>query len=184
MNNLDVSYLQSLWDNKLQLELTAFYAKGKNLIVAPVSWGGLNSNSGQFINKGIDFAVSYQVLPTLKVAGNYSFLDSDIKIPAAPKHKAFFNVNWVKNKWSVSPSIQYVGDLYLAAYGGYGVPAEAIIPEAYENYALLNCKVSYKASPWINLFVNGENLTDTSYQMYNGYPMPGIVVLGGFDVKF
>ncbi|GHV71670.1 ligand-gated channel [Bacteroidia bacterium] len=184
MNNFDVSYLQSLWNNKLQLELTAFYAKGKNMILAPVNWGELNSNSGQFTNKGIDFAVSYQVLPALKLAGNYSYLDSDIKVPAAPKHKAFFNANWAIDKFTVSPSVQYVSDLYLSAYGGYGVPAEAVIPEGYEDYALLNCKVSYKATPYINLFINGENLTDASYRMYNGYPMPGIVVLGGVDFKF
>jgi iron complex outermembrane receptor protein len=184
MTNYDVSYLQSLWNNQLHFELTAFYAKGKNMIVGPVSWGGLNSNSGKFINKGIDLAVSYQALPSLKVAGNYSFLHSDINIPAAPKHKAFFNVNWTIDKWTVAPSLQYISGLYLEPYGGYGVPAAAEIPESKENYALLNCKVSYQVSSRFHLFINGENLTDTSYQMYNGYPMPGIVVLGGLNVKF
>lgn len=184
MNNFDISYLQSLLNHKLQFELTAFYVKGKNMIVGPESYGGLNSNSGEFTNKGIDFAVSYQVLPTLKVAGNYSFLKSDIKLPAAPKHKAFVSVNWAIDKFTLSPSFQYVNDLYLATYDGYDVPAEAIIPEGYENYALLNCKVSYKATEWMNLFINGDNLTNTSYQMYSGYPLPGIVVLGGVDIRF
>ncbi|GHV27571.1 hypothetical protein FACS1894176_09610 [Bacteroidia bacterium] len=184
MTNFDVSCLQSLWNHKLQVELTAFYAKGKNRILAPTSWGELNSNSGKFTNKGIDFAVTYQALPTLKLSGNYSYLHSDIKIPAAPKHKAFVSANWAIDKCTISPSVQYINDLYLAEYNDRGIPAEAIIPESYENYALLNCKVTYQATPWINLFVNGENLTNTSYQMYNGYQMPGVVVLGGFDVKF
>jgi iron complex outermembrane receptor protein len=172
MNNYDISYLQSLAGNKINFELTAFYAQGKNMIAT------VNSqlvNTDKFKNKGIDFSFHYQLFANLKLSGNYSFLESDVKISAAPKHKTFFNADWKTGKFKVSPNIQYVSGLYLETVQN---------EDLYEEYTLLNCKVSYQVYKQLKLFVNGENLTDTSYQMYSGYPMPGIVVLGGVDFKF
>jgi len=48
----------------------------------------------------------------------------------------------------------------------------------------VNCKLSYRIGKAFNLFLNGENLSDTAYETYAGFPMPGIVVLGGIDFKF
>ena len=184
MNNYDFSYLQSLLDNKLHLELTLFYAKGDNLITTipreDGKKGNININTGKFINKGFDFSTTYYVLPTLKIMANYSFLDSDIKIKAAPKHKAFLGVDWNINKLKISPGFHYVGDLYLQTLTNN----EGFMTDIYDNYALLNCKVFYKVTDNFSLFVNGENLTDTSYETFYNYPMPGIVVLGGIDFRF
>jgi iron complex outermembrane receptor protein len=174
LNNYDISYLQSLAGNRFHFELTFFYAKGNNAITTSMIDGKpLNVNTDKFINKGLDLSLSYQVLPNLKLNGNYSFLDSDVKLTASPKHKAFVSASWNLNKFTLSPNFQYVGGLYLANNA-----------ETTENYALVNCKVSYKVASWINLFVNGENLTDTSYETYAGFPMPGFVVMGGVDFKF
>jgi iron complex outermembrane receptor protein len=174
LNNFDASYIQSLWGNQFNFELTLFYAKGDNAITTGMIDGKpLNINTGKFINKGFDLAVSYRVLPNLKLSGNYSFLDSDVKITASPKHKAFVSANWKVKKITFSPNFQYISGLYLANDAAFR-----------ENYALLNAKVSYKLTPRINLFLNGENLTDASYETYAGFPMPGIVVLGGISLKF
>jgi iron complex outermembrane receptor protein len=175
LNNFDISYLQSFRDNQFDFEWTLFYAKGENAITTTMVDGKpLNVNTDKFINKGFDLALSYQALPNLRLSGNYSFLDSDVKITASPKHKAFVNLSWDINKrFNISPNFQYVGGLYLANNA-----------ETTENYALLNCKASLKATPRINVFINGENLTDASYETYSGFPMPGVVVMGGIDFKF
>ncbi|MDR1682757.1 MAG: TonB-dependent receptor, partial [Candidatus Symbiothrix sp.] len=186
MMNYDFSCLQSFFNHQLDFELTAFYTKGKNMIVPSAVLGGKNSNSGQFTNKGIDFAFRYQIIPSLKITGNYSFLDSDVKIQAAPKQKVFLALRWQWKNLTFSPDLQYVDHLYLPAYSdnGRSIPPSAEIAESYISYALLNCKVSYKVSDSTIWFINGENLTDAAYRMYSGYPMPGVVVLGGFEVKF
>jgi iron complex outermembrane receptor protein len=174
MNNYDFSYLQSLLDNRLHLELTLFYAQGENMIsTTMVNGKPLNVNTGKFINKGFDFGLTYNILPNLKLSGNYSLLDSDVKITASPKHKAFVSLGWNHGKWAITPNYQYVGGLYLADNA-----------TETENYSLLNCNVSYKISPALTVFLNGENLTDTSYETYAGFPMPGVVVLGGINWKF
>jgi iron complex outermembrane receptor protein len=174
MNNYDFSWLQSLLDRRLHLELTLFFAQGENMITTTMIDGKpFNVNTGKFINKGFDFGLTYNILPNLKLSGNYSFLDSDIKITASPKHKAFVSLGWNQGKWTITPNYQYVGGLYLADNA-----------TTTENYSLLNCNVSYKLIPTITIFLNGENLTDTSYETYASFPMPGAVVLGGINWKF
>jgi iron complex outermembrane receptor protein len=174
MDNYDFSYLQSMLDNRLHFELTLFSARGENMISTKiVNDKPLNVNTGEFINKGFDFGLTYNILPNLKFSGNYSFLNSNIKITASPKHKVFASLGWNYGKWAVTPNYQYVGGLYLADDA-----------QATENYSLLNCNVSYKFIPAFTIFLNGENLTNTSYETYAGFPMPGIVVMGGIDWKF
>lgn len=169
MWNYDISYLQSLLNDQLNFEITAYLAKGQNMVVA-------GQNTGKFENKGIDFGINYRLFPSLRINANYSFLDSDAKFTAAPKHKAYLGIDWkINDKFSINPNFQYVNDLYVRV---------AENADILETYALLNCKVSYKPIDRLILFVNGENLTDTSYQNLYGYPMPGIVILGGIDFKF
>jgi iron complex outermembrane receptor protein len=174
MNNYDFSYLQSLLDNRLHLELTLFYAQGENMInTTMINGKPLNVNTGKFINKGFDFGLTYHILSNLKLSGNFSLLDSDVKITASPKHKALVSLGWNHDQWTITPNYQYVGGLYLADN-----------TETTENYSLLNCNISYAIIPSLTVFLNGENLTDTSYETYAGFPMPGAVVLGGVNWKF
>ncbi|MDR3219638.1 MAG: TonB-dependent receptor [Dysgonamonadaceae bacterium] len=174
LTNYDISYLQTVAGGKFHFEASVFFAKGDNAITTSMIDGKpLNVNTDQFINKGVDLSFSYRILPDLRLNGNYSFLDSDVKITSSPKHKAFVGANWTSGKFTVAPDFQYISGLYLANNA-----------ETTENYALLNCKIAYKVTPKINLFVNGDNLTDASYETYLGFPMPGIVVLGGIDLKF
>ena len=174
MMNYEISYLQSLLNNRLNWELTVFYIDGKNMIQTDMIDGRpKNVNTGAFINKGFELSIGYRMSPTLKLTGNYSFLNADTPILAAPKHKTFLNIDWGIKHFVISPDFQYVRDLYTS-----------ITPENKENYALLNVKLTYKAAKRISLFVNGENLTNTKYEINYGFPMPGIIILGGFDLNF
>jgi iron complex outermembrane receptor protein len=180
MMNYDLSYLQSLLDGRLQGELTAYLAHGSNLIITDMVNGGpLNVNTGKFTNRGIDGSISYRIRPGLTAAAHYSFLHSDVKLTAAPKHKAYVNLHWGVGKFTVSPNLQYISGLYL---GSIGAGAAAV--DVVDDYTLLNCKLVYQASDCLTLFLNGENLTATNYETYLGFPMPGVVVLGGIDLKF
>ena len=37
---------------------------------------------------------------------------------------------------------------------------------------------------YVDVFVKGENLTNKKYNINYGYPMPGIIVFGGFNLHF
>jgi iron complex outermembrane receptor protein len=61
--------------------------------------------------------------------------------------------------------------------------AATATPAITENYGLLNAKVSYRPLKWLDTFIKGENLADRAYQIVNGYPMPGITIFGGVNLK-
>jgi iron complex outermembrane receptor protein len=177
MRHVDFSYLQTFRTIPLQFEITAYWDKGANLIQSAPGPDGRNrkENVGRFINKGIDFSFNYAVLSNLSIVGNYSYLHSDVRLLAAPRHKAYLQAQWRAGKFTLAPNLQYISGLYLSTRNG---------EDSFEDYALLNCKLSYRPAGKITLFINGENLTDTAYQTYAGFPMPGIVVLGGIDFRF
>jgi iron complex outermembrane receptor protein len=180
MINYAHSYHQSLFGGRLQAELTAYLAHGSNLIVTSMIDGNpLNVNTGAFTNRGLDASLAYRIRPNLTASAHYSFLHSDVKLTAAPKHKAYASLHWRIKKLTISPNVQYISGLYLGE-----TVAPQPIADIVEHYTLLNCKLMYKAGDRLSFFLNGENLTAASYETYLGFPMPGVVVLGGIDLRF
>lgn len=175
MINYDFSVLQKCLQGRLNFELTAFYMDGKDMIqTVPVDGVMLNQNTGSFINKGFEFAINYYILPSLKLTGNYSFLDTDKPIIAAPKHMAFIEASWKINKLALSANTQYIDKLYTKI----GDDSKT------ENYTLLNTRVLYKFSKAFSMFINGDNLTGRRYTINEGFPMPRTTVMGGVDILF
>jgi iron complex outermembrane receptor protein len=44
--------------------------------------------------------------------------------------------------------------------------------------------VNWQAAKWMNVFLEGNNLLDTQYEIDRGYPMPGINVLAGVELRY
>jgi Outer membrane cobalamin receptor protein len=180
MMNYEVSWLQALLDNRLQFDLTAYVVKGDNMIqVTPgVPPAMTRKNLGAFTNKGIEFSAKYFVLKNLYVNANYSYLDLDKPVLAAPRQQINVNVNYSYKIWSLNVSSQYVEKLYSAVYSS---PAQPITKAL--NYNVLNARLSVRPAKWLELFVAGSNLLDQKYEINYGYPMPGIYFNTGFNVR-
>jgi iron complex outermembrane receptor protein len=152
-----------------------FYIKGDNMIITiPVEGRPLNINSGEVENKGFELTLNYHATEKLRLSANYSLLDMTYKIVGAPEHKFYVSANYTYNKWNFSSGIQYLGDLYTTV----------ILEPLKENVLLLNARINYQALEWMNLFMRGENLLDSSYEVNAGYPMPGITLFGGIGLVF
>jgi iron complex outermembrane receptor protein len=93
---------------------------------------------------------------------------------AAPKHKIYMSGNFTTGRWNISTGIQYIGNLYTN-----------IRPETTRknSFVLWNCRAHYQVIKWMKLFVKGENLLDQSYEINDGYPMPGITAFGGVSIE-
>jgi iron complex outermembrane receptor protein len=180
MMNYEASWLQALLENRLQFDLTAYVVKGDNIIqVTPgVPPAMTRKNLGAFTHKGIEFSAKYIVMKNLYVNANYSYLDLDKPVLAAPRQQINFNVNYTYKIWSLNVSSQYVEKLYSAVYSS---PAQPITKAL--NYNVLNARLSVKPAKWLELFVAGNNLLDQNYEINYGYPMPGIYFNTGFNVR-
>jgi iron complex outermembrane receptor protein len=180
MMNYELSVGQGFFGGQLTVELTGYIANGSNLIITqmvevePGNSRSKNMNVGNFNNKGIELSVRWNVVKDFNLMGNYSYLNMEKKIVNAPEQQAYIAVSYRLDKWSLSANYQYIHGLYI-------VTGDAPVTK---NYGLLNAKVLYRPLRWLDVFVKGENLTDKSYQIVNGYPMPGITLFGGVNLKF
>ena len=180
MINYEVSWLQSLLDNHLNLELTAFRVKGDNLIQVVVPpFPAKRQNVGSFDNKGIEFSARYIVNRNLYFNANYSYLDLNKAVIAAPRQQANLGANYTYKIWSLHASAQYIEKLY-----SFISPNPTISPVIVPNYLLLNARLAVRPTKQLEVFVAGNNLLNQRYEINYGYPMPGINFNGGFNVRF
>jgi iron complex outermembrane receptor protein len=172
--NYEISLLQSLLHNQLIFGLNLFYMKGDNTIQTLIIEGKpMNMNSGKIENKGVEFDINYKASQNFDFSTNYSFLDMEYKLTASPEHKLYVSGNFTSGRWSISSGIQYIGNLFTS-----------VAPEMKKNsFTLWNCRAHYQATNRMKLFVKGENLLNQSYEINDGYPMPGTTAFGGIMIE-
>jgi iron complex outermembrane receptor protein len=158
----------------LNTEISLFYTKGSNIIEV-VREGGKpqNRNVGAFANKGVEVAADWRLSPQFQLNTNYSFLHMDTVYTGAPKHKFWFGGNWSNGKFLANAGIMVIDGLYLTT----GDNARTA------HYADLKAKAGYQVTPWMQLFVRGENLLGKAYETMDGFPGPGATVLGGISLS-
>lgn len=179
MLNYEVAVSQNFLDGRLFTELTGFYIDGKDMIeVRMVNGRPLNSNVGEFTNKGVEAELRYQVLNNLSIDANYSYLDTNKPLVAAPKNQFFAGVTYAPGRFNFHLNTQSISGLYT------NVGKDAI---AKESYTLLNAKAAYRfgtRDKGANVFLKGENLTAARYEINQGFPMPKATFMGGVEVTF
>lgn len=175
--NYELGFLQSLLNKKLSLEITGFISKGDNLIqVVPSAVPGppQGRNTGSFSNQGIELLTNYLLHEDFKLMFNYTFLEASETVLFAPKHMLNFQMDYTHDKFNVLAGLQRVA--------GLNTSIESDIQKEY--YTLLHARFHWKALDYLNVFIEGNNLLNTQYQIEYNYPMPGINVLGGIGFHF
>ncbi len=172
--NYEISWLQSLLKNKIQIELTSFWIKGENMIQIVPPLLSMRQNAGTFNNKGIEFSAKFHITKNLMLQGNYSFVDTETPVLAAPRHQGNLSVNYGYKIWNFNLSAQQINGLYTR-----------INPTTERaNYTLVNTRVAAHPISWLNVFVIVNNLLDQQYEINYGYPMPGTYFSAGFNVRY
>lgn len=170
MMNYELSWIQSYLSNRLSTELTAFWVEGENMIEVVGGIPPKRQNVGTFSNRGIEFAANFRVTKNINLRANYTLLDMEKKIVAAPKHQFNINLNYQYKMVNLNVATQHVNTLYTA-----------LNPDIIESFTLLNARVSAKIIKQLDIFIAGQNLLNQIYQINNGYPMPGINFHGGLN---
>ena len=175
--NYEISWLQSLLNNHLNLELTAYKAVGSNMIQLVFFPTGPpeRQNVGSFNNKGIEFSARYIVNRHLQFNTNYSYLNMDKIVIAAPRQQFNIGANYTYKIFGIHVSSQYIEHLYTST-----LPQ----PVLTQSYALLNARLTARPMKYLELFVSGNNLLNQQYEINSGYPMPGINFNTGFNLRF
>lgn len=172
--NYELSYRLKSRDNRFNGEVTAYIADAENVIETEFVNGipKVNTNSGAFTNKGFELAVSYAVTPALRFSANYSYVKLEKPVLAAPRQQVNAQGTYSFGRFGVMLSYQYAEKLYTQV---------GKTPAA-NNLSLLNARLNYRPASWLTLYVRGDNLFDSDYQMTYGYPMPGITGTVGVSI--
>lgn len=153
------------------VDLTAYFCRGYDMTQV---LNRKNVNTGRFYNKGIEIAAHSNPLDNLWINATYSYLHSSLRnLTAAPRNQYFLGVEW--KPWhflDVAADVKGVGGLFVSDN------------VKHQNYALLNLKVAWQIVKYVSVFVRLENITDTRYEINEGYTMPGFTAMGGFKVTF
>lgn len=177
MMNYDISWLQSIFNNKLQYELTLFWVKGTNLIqvvVPPLP--AKRQNVGSFDNKGIEFSAKYNVSQNMVLNANYNYLYLEKVVLQAPRQQANISANYSLKKWNFNIAAQYIDKLYTRL-------KTSTLAATTQSYTLVNARICVRPFKTVEFFTAANNLLNQNYEINSGYPMPGINFSGGFNIK-
>ena len=179
--NYELAFSQSLLQGRLNYGINLFHIDAENIILTlpkPNGPGKLNQNSGKIKNTGVEVEASYLISKAFAVNGNYSYLKMDTPVVGAPEHKAYLGGSFTSNGWHFSTGLQYINGLYSVA--NTDDPSK----NKKEDFLLWNARCSYQLTDMVQLWVNGDNLLNTKYQINDGYPMPGISFMAGINLAF
>ncbi|MBD5213747.1 MAG: TonB-dependent receptor [Bacteroidales bacterium] len=170
MWNYEVSAHKS-FGPMVYVDLTLYYSSGSNMIEV---MDMKNVNTGSFRNKGIEAGVGVTPLSNLSLTATYSYLHTSLdNLTGAPRHQYFLGADWrPMRQLTLSAQLRGIAHLFVAE----SIP--------YQSYALLDLKAQYQLLKYLKLFVNLDNITDASYIINRGYPMPGFTASGGFTLSF
>ncbi|MBN1144059.1 MAG: TonB-dependent receptor [Bacteroidales bacterium] len=175
MINYEFGIEQRFLKNRASAELTVFKAEGDNLIKT-VTESGITKyqNTGDFSNLGVEFAGSYVPMENLSFRANYSYISMDEPIIATPEHHFNLSSTLQLKNFTATLSMQSVHNIYTR-----------ISPtKEKESYTLINTRLAYKFSKYIDVFVKGENLTNQEYCINYDYPMPGFIAFAGINLHY
>jgi iron complex outermembrane receptor protein len=170
--NYETSILKTFADERLNVELTAFFLKGDNMIIT-VPLKGLQ-NAGAIENKGIELSADANPDEKLNIHLAYSYINMKVPVYATPEHQLFIGSRYRAGKNMFMLNLQQIVHL----------DTDPSSTTHLQNYTLLNAKISRELCKYILIFVSADNLFNQKYEENRYYPMPGATVFAGVNLNF
>jgi iron complex outermembrane receptor protein len=178
MVSYEIGWTQRWLRGKMRTELVGYVCDGSNMIVMvpPVAPPPPRyMNTGSFHNSGIEFSLDYNPIAALNLHANYAYIHMREPLPATPEHNLFLSGTYRFRKFAFHLKVQHIFNLYNETSEGIEIIERS--------YHVLNARIAYQATDFLNLYVTGHNLLNQDYQINDGYPMPGATVFAGLHLK-
>ena len=178
------------FDDVAEVDVTVFHDHGKDryVFIPPPPPPPVYENIEDFTIKGIEATARVRPHSDVTFFAGMTFLDtSPSDLPYAPDTTLSGGVNWAFwKRFRLSLDGEYLSDMFVNSRARRQGAANT---SKVDDYFLLNGKLSYlfTVEKWGldgELFLAGENLTDTDYEYQAGYPMPGINGMIGATLTF
>ena len=173
--NYELGFNYQSTSKRFSADLTVFLIEGDNMIqvVPPPPPPAMRQNMGSFTNRGFEAEMSWIANPNFSFSGNYSYIDLDQPRIAAPKHQLYLESTYRNGGFRVNLSARHISELYTV------VGSQPVL----ESFTMINLMGSYRINETLEVFASGKNLLNQTYQINNGYPMPGINFMTGLNIQ-
>ena len=171
----------------LEADVTIFRDAGEERIefVAPPPPPPHYENVGDFTTRGVEVTTALRPIPAIKAFAGGTYLDSEPDaLPNTPELTINAGVSLQPfSWWMLHLDSEYVSENYKSN------PRFPGTRDRIDPFFLVNGKMSIDLRGLglgvpAQLFVAGENLTDTEYEHKRGYPMPGVSGMVGLELNY
>jgi vitamin B12 transporter len=181
-NSFDVGIEQLLPRPHVKISATYFYNSMKDLVDFD-STLFLLVNRTSVLTQGFELASAYDITSRLQLSGQVSYLNWSLEgttqpLRYVPHWRGGMNVDWRIN----SRLHTRVETLVLGPRFDYQIPVPNI--ETVGGYFLANLIVNYEVNDKLTANFRAENILNSNYHEYIGFPNPGIYVRAGVTYRF
>lgn len=123
-------------------------------------------NVAQSRVRGADVTLSWKLTERLVLTNQWTLLDardavSGQRLPYVPRHEGRVIASYSQGDINAHLALQYRGD------------RKASTGESMLAYTVVNARLHRQLSPYLEVYVEGDNLLNVEYEETRGYPMPG-----------
>ena len=166
------------------LDVTFFYDDVQDALrfvpppPAPPRW----ANTGAYLSRGAELTLNIEPIPSLGLYAGAAYTHTTPgNVPFTPRWTLSGGAVATVGRVRAALDAQWVDERFVGNLRFPGPPGRVA------SYFLLNAKVTAsldRLAPGLELFLAGENLTDSDYAYRPGYPMPGASFGGGASLRF
>ncbi len=157
--------------------VTFFYADFSNQILTLGQYPNLQLlNGGKAMNKGIETNFRWALARRVSVNAGYAYLTSTNLAPLVPQNKADLAIDTDLKRVFLHLGVQ--------AIGRRDTGSSSPNPVLLGGYTLASAKISFPVRRDFDVFATVDNILNQRYQVFTGYPMPGVNAAGGFTLHF
>jgi vitamin B12 transporter len=171
-----------IWRPENVGEAAFFGSENKSRIRVPLSntpFGKPASTEHSIYLNEIGVSFSYQFLLGYLLSYGYTW-ESDKRIPYMPMHTIGISLDipWKAGKRELAGSLIISGHYETLRY------ADTVNLVELDPCFLLNININQELSENLAAFLALNNVLNTSYESFNGYPMPGLTLTLGMRVRY
>ncbi|MCL5005924.1 MAG: TonB-dependent receptor [Acidobacteria bacterium] len=156
---------------------TFFYDDFKNQIITLGQYPNLQLlNGGKAINKGVEEDFRWALNRRVSISGGYAYLVSTNLAPLIPQDKVILSIDTNLKRAFLHLAAQVIGRRDT------GSPSPS--PAQLGGYTYASAKISIPVRRDFDLFATVDNILNQHYQVFTGYPMPGVNAAAGFTLHF
>jgi vitamin B12 transporter len=143
------------------------------------------TNYGEALYPGLEQQLSYRLLESLNLNLGYTFLysfalsgglefEDNRRLPMIPIHEVDFGFSLRDTMNIFSVNLHYESLRYLKTSNASYLPSHFVV----------NLHFRRKLSEAASFYVAADNLFSESYEVVDGYPMPGLMIRTGVEARF